>query len=86
MSDDSDSPEVKCFEELPDDTYEAIGTEASAIRKIIREQKNLLINVIKYLRFTNVPPLVAEQFSSSSTRHMFSYDTIYDHKAGVWAP
>ncbi|KAJ5534920.1 hypothetical protein N7527_001174 [Penicillium freii] len=75
MWDDSESPDVKCFEQLPDDTYEAIGTEASAIRKIIRQQKNLPINVIKYLRFTNVPPLIAEQFSSSSTRHMFNYDT-----------
>ncbi|KAJ5774540.1 hypothetical protein N7457_009436 [Penicillium paradoxum] len=75
MSDDTDSPDVKCFQELPDDTYEAIGSEARAIRNIIREQQNLPIKVIKYLRFTNVPPTIAEEFSSSSARHMFSYDT-----------
>ncbi|KAJ5189340.1 hypothetical protein N7491_005674 [Penicillium cf. griseofulvum] len=75
MSDDADSPDDKCFEKLPDETYEAIGSEARAIRKIIREQQNLPIEVIKYLRFTNVPPTVAEKFSLRSARYMFSYET-----------
>ncbi|KGO49249.1 hypothetical protein PEX2_031590 [Penicillium expansum] len=75
MSDDADSPDVKCFQELPDDTYEAIGSEARAIRKIIREQQNLPIKVMKYPCFINVPPNIVEEVSLSSARHMFSYDT-----------
>ncbi|KAJ5129311.1 uncharacterized protein N7515_005350 [Penicillium bovifimosum] len=75
LSDNSDSPAVKCFQELPDDTYEAIGSDANTIRRIIRQQQNLPIEVIKYLHFTNVPPTIAEEFSSSSARSMFSYDT-----------
>lgn len=75
MSDDADSPDVKCFQELPDDTYEAIGSEVRAIRKIIREQQDLPIKVMKYLCFINVPPTIAEEVSLSSARHMFSYDT-----------
>lgn len=44
MSDDSEYLEVKhsdaeCFEVLPDDTAEAIGSTESAVRKIIRENK-----------------------------------------------
>ncbi|PLB40007.1 uncharacterized protein BDW47DRAFT_102084 [Aspergillus candidus] len=75
MSDESGSSDVKCFQELPDDTYEAIGSEVSTIRKIIRQQQDLPIKVIKYLLFTNVPPTIAERLSSSATRQMFSYDT-----------
>ncbi|KAJ5121026.1 uncharacterized protein N7515_008987 [Penicillium bovifimosum] len=71
----SDSPDIKCFQELPDDTFEAIGLETKTIRRITRQQQNLPIDVIKYLLFTNVPPTVAEEISSSSTRHMFNYDT-----------
>lgn len=75
MSDDSDSPDVECFRALPDDTFEAIGSEASAIRRVIKEQQKLPIEVIKYLHFTDVPPPIAETFSLRSARHMLNYDT-----------
>ncbi|KAJ5187080.1 hypothetical protein N7449_010074 [Penicillium cf. viridicatum] len=61
MSDDADSPDVK--------------SEARAIRKIIREQQNLPIKVIKYLCFINVLLNITEEVSLSSARYMFSYDT-----------
>lgn len=75
MSEDGDSFHAKCFEELPDDTHEAIGSEARIIRKVIREQQNLPVNVIKYLRFTHVAPTNAEKFSSESARQMYSYES-----------
>ncbi|CDM33738.1 unnamed protein product [Penicillium roqueforti FM164] len=55
-------------------THEAIGSEANAIRRIRKEQE-IPFRVIKYLRFTNAPPAIAEEFSLSSTRHMFNHDT-----------
>jgi hypothetical protein len=81
MSDDSDSPEVEhsdveCFEALPDDTVEAIGLTKSAIRKIIRENQETT-DVVKYIRFTNVPPAIADKFSLRSTRQMFNRSTRY---------
>ncbi|KAJ6125327.1 hypothetical protein N7471_012644 [Penicillium samsonianum] len=81
ISDDSDSPEVEhsdveCFEALPDDTVEAIGSTASAIRKIIRENKETT-DVVKYIRFTNVPPAIADKFSLRNTRQMFNRSTQY---------
>ncbi|KAJ5804815.1 uncharacterized protein N7518_001118 [Penicillium psychrosexuale] len=53
MSDgsDSDSTDIEFFRALPDDTYEAIRSEASAIRRIIKEQKELPFRVIKYYYF-----------------------------------
>ncbi|KAF4770174.1 hypothetical protein N7455_006137 [Penicillium solitum] len=79
--DDSDSPEVEhpdveCFEALPDDTVEAIGSTGSAIRKIIRENKET-IDVEKYIRFTNIPPATADKFSSRNTRQIFNRSTRY---------
>ncbi|OQE19783.1 hypothetical protein PENFLA_c018G04147 [Penicillium flavigenum] len=79
MSDDSDSPEVErsdleCFEALPDDTVEAVGSTASAIRKIIRENQETT-DVVKYIRFTNVPPALADKFSLRGTRQMFNRST-----------
>ncbi|CAI7566411.1 unnamed protein product [Penicillium viridicatum] len=75
MSNYSDSPDIECFEALPADTFEAIGSSASAIRRIIEQQKGLPIQVVKYLCFRNVPPSIAEKVSSSSTRQMFNHDT-----------
>ncbi|KXG53383.1 uncharacterized protein PGRI_004330 [Penicillium griseofulvum] len=79
MSDDSDSAEVErsdveCFKALPDDTVEAIGSTESAIRKIIRENKGTA-DVVKYIRFTNVPPDIVDKFSLRSTRQMFNRST-----------
>lgn len=71
----SDSPDIECFEALPADTFEAIGSSASAIRRIIEQQKGLPIQVVKYLCFRNVPPSIAEKVSSSSTQQMFNHDT-----------
>ncbi|KAJ5201039.1 hypothetical protein N7449_005842 [Penicillium cf. viridicatum] len=62
MSDYSDSPGVECFEALPADTFEAIGSSASTIRR-------------DFLLRWNVPPSIAEKLSSSSTRQMFNYST-----------
>ncbi|CAG8023074.1 unnamed protein product [Penicillium nalgiovense] len=86
MSDDSDSPEaerseversdLECFEALPDDTVQAIGSTESAIRKIIRENQETT-NVVKYIRFTNVPPTLADKFSLRGTRQMFDRSTRY---------
>ncbi|KAJ5962909.1 hypothetical protein N7501_007850, partial [Penicillium viridicatum] len=47
MSNYSDSPDIECFEALPADTFEAIGSSASAIRRIIEQQKGLPIQVVK---------------------------------------
>ncbi|CAI7564931.1 unnamed protein product [Penicillium glandicola] len=77
MSDDSDSPDIECFEALPVDTFQAIGSSISAIRRLIKQQQKLPINVIKYLCFTNVQPSVAEHFSSASNRQMFHHGTRY---------
>ncbi|CAG7985954.1 unnamed protein product [Penicillium nalgiovense] len=86
MSDDSDSPEVErleversdleCFEALPDDTVQAIGSTESAIRKIIRENQETT-DVVKYIRFTNVPLALADKFSLHGTRQMFNRSTRY---------
>ncbi|CAG8032800.1 unnamed protein product [Penicillium nalgiovense] len=86
MSDDSDSPEAersevehsdsKCFEALPDDTVQAIGSTESAIRKIIRENQETT-NVVKYIYFTNVPPSITDKFSLRNTRQMFDRRTRY---------
>jgi hypothetical protein len=81
MSDDSDSLEiehsdVECFEALPDDTVEAIGSTESAVRKIIRENIGTT-DVVKYLRFTNVPPAIADKFSLRNTRQIFNRSTRY---------
>ncbi|KAJ5843989.1 uncharacterized protein N7525_001730 [Penicillium rubens] len=74
MSDGSGSLEVEhsdveCFEALPDDTVEAIGSTESAIRKIIRENQETT-DVVKYIRFTNVPPAIADKFSLRRTRQI----------------
>ncbi|KAK4862984.1 hypothetical protein LT330_010089 [Penicillium expansum] len=74
MSDESDSSDGECFKALPDDTIEAIGSTASAIRKVIRENEETT-NVVKYIRFTNVPPAIAENFSLRNTRQMFNHST-----------
>jgi hypothetical protein len=81
MSDGSGSLEVEhsdveCFEALPDDTVEAIGSTESAIRKIIRENQETT-DVVKYIRFTNVPPAIADKFSLRRTRQMFNRSTGY---------
>jgi hypothetical protein len=81
MSDDSDSldvehSDVECFEALPDDTVEAIGSTESVIRKIIRENKETT-DVVKYIRFTNVPPAIADKFSLRGSRQMFDRRTRY---------
>ncbi|CAI7645829.1 unnamed protein product [Penicillium glandicola] len=81
MSDSSDSSEVEysdaeCFEALPDDTVEAIGSTESAIRKIIRENTETT-DVVKYIRFTNIPPAIADKFSLRSSRQMFNRSTRY---------
>ena len=80
MSDDSDSREVEhsdveCFEALPEDTVEAIGS-TRVIRKIIRENQETT-DVVKYIRFTNVLPAIADKFSLRSTRQMFNRGTRY---------
>lgn len=47
---DADCSDFKCSQELPGDTYEAIGSEAHVIRKIIKEQQHYLpIKMMKYL-------------------------------------
>lgn len=57
MSDESDSSGSGCSKTLLDDTIKAIGSTASAIRKVIRENEKAT-DVLKYIRFTNVPPAV----------------------------
>lgn len=81
MSDDADSAEIEhsdaqCFDALPDDTVEAIGSTESATRKIIRENK-ATIDVVKYICFTNVSLAIADKFSLRSTRQMFNRSTQY---------
>ncbi|KAJ5687004.1 hypothetical protein N7536_009623 [Penicillium majusculum] len=81
MSDDAGSAEIEhsdaqCFDALPDDTVEAIGSTESAIRKIIRENK-AAIDVVKYICFTNVSPAVADKFSLRNSRQMFNPSTRY---------
>lgn len=75
MSHYSDSPDVECFEALPADTFKAIGFSTRAIQRIIKQQKERPIEVVKYLRFRHVLPSVAEKVSLSSTRQMFNHDT-----------
>lgn len=75
VSNYSDSPDVECFEALPADTFEAIGLSTRAIRRIIEQQKGLPIEVVKYLRFRDVPPSIAGKISSSSTQQMFNHST-----------
>lgn len=75
MSHYSDSPDVQCFEALPADTFKAIGFSTRAIQRIIKQQKERPIEVVKYLRFRHVLPSVAEKVSLSSTRQMFNHDT-----------
>lgn len=74
MSDESDCSDSECFEALPDDTIEAIGSTASAIRKVIRENEEIT-DIVKYIRFTNVPPAIAEKLSLRNTRQMFNHST-----------
>ncbi|KAJ5561488.1 hypothetical protein N7461_000249 [Penicillium sp. DV-2018c] len=74
MYDESDSSDVECFEALPDDTIEAIGSTARAIRRVIRENEETT-DVVKYIRFTNVPSAIAEKFSLRNTRQMFNHST-----------
>lgn len=79
MSDYSDSLEVEqsdveCFEALPNDTVEAIGSTENAIRKIIRENQETT-DVVKYIRFTDIPLAIADKFSLRNTRQMFNRST-----------
>ncbi|KAJ9487068.1 hypothetical protein VN97_g6252 [Penicillium thymicola] len=71
---ESDFSDGECFTALPDDTIEAIGSTASAIRKVIR-QNTETTDVVKYIRFTNVPPVIAEKFSLRNARQMFNHNT-----------
>ncbi|KAJ5227975.1 hypothetical protein N7489_008683 [Penicillium chrysogenum] len=48
MSDESDSSGSGCSKTLPDDTIKAIGSTASAIRKVIRENEKAT-DVLKYI-------------------------------------
>ncbi|CAI7628878.1 unnamed protein product [Penicillium glandicola] len=77
---DSDSPDVECFEALPDDTFEAIGSLTDTIRRIIKEQQEPPIDVIKYLCFTNVPVRVAEKANVKVSRSLNSavLNAVYD--------
>ncbi|CRL24597.1 unnamed protein product [Penicillium camemberti] len=74
MSDESDSSDGECFKALPDDTIEAIGSTASAIRKVIRENEETT-DVVKYISFINVPPAIAEKLYLRNTRQMFNHST-----------
>lgn len=81
MSDDADFAEIEhsdaqCFDTLPDNTVKAIGSTESAIRKIIRENKET-IDVVKYIWFTNVPQALADKSSLRNTRQMFNRSTQY---------
>ncbi|KAJ5616775.1 hypothetical protein N7537_001889 [Penicillium hordei] len=69
------SPRVECFKALPDDTIEVIKSSASVIRRTAKEQKELPIEVVKCLRFIDVPPPIAENLSLSSTRQIFNHNT-----------
>ncbi|CAI7585535.1 unnamed protein product [Penicillium crustosum] len=74
MSDFSGTPDLECFEALRDETFEAMGPSARVIRTLIACHIKT-IQVVKYLRFTNVPPSVAEQDFSKSTRPMYNDET-----------
>ncbi|KAJ5565638.1 hypothetical protein N7535_007276 [Penicillium sp. DV-2018c] len=76
MSDDSgtsdvEQADIECFAALPHDTVQAIGLTANAVRKTIRDNQDTT-DVVKYIRFTNVPPAVADKFSLRNTRQMFN--------------
>ncbi|KAJ5554833.1 hypothetical protein N7461_003303 [Penicillium sp. DV-2018c] len=81
MSDDSgtsdvEQADIECFAALPHDTVQAIGLTANAVRKTIRDNQDTT-DVVKYIRFTNVPPAVADKFSLRNTRQMFNRSTRY---------
>ncbi|KAJ6132608.1 hypothetical protein N7471_007823 [Penicillium samsonianum] len=64
MSDGSNSPDVECFEALPEKQYQIIQLKPSGRQR-----------VVQYIRFTNVPPDIIERFSSKSARLMFNNNT-----------
>ncbi|KAJ5200935.1 hypothetical protein N7449_005738 [Penicillium cf. viridicatum] len=74
MSDDSGTPDLECFKALPDDTFETMGSSARVIRTLMTYHIKT-IQVVKYLRFKNVPPSVAERDFSKSTRSMYNHET-----------
>ncbi|KAJ5129546.1 uncharacterized protein N7515_005585 [Penicillium bovifimosum] len=81
MSDDSrtsdvEHADIECFAALPNDTAQATGLTENVVRKTIRENQGTT-DVVKYLRFTNVPPAVADKFSRCNTRQMFNPSTRY---------
>ncbi|KAJ5699334.1 hypothetical protein N7536_002347 [Penicillium majusculum] len=51
------------------------GYRPELFEGIIEQQKGLPIEVVKYLRFRDVPPSIAGKLSSSSTQQMFNHGT-----------
>ncbi|KAJ6177700.1 hypothetical protein N7519_008161 [Penicillium mononematosum] len=70
---DNSGSDLECFETLPD-TFKAAGPTADVIRTCMAQHIKT-IRVVKYLRFTNVPPSVVERDFSKSTKMMYNYET-----------
>ncbi|KAJ5120507.1 uncharacterized protein N7515_009895 [Penicillium bovifimosum] len=73
---DVEQADIECFAALPHDTVQATGVTENAVRKTIRDNQDTT-DVVKYIRFTNVPPAVADKFSLRNTRQMFNRSTRY---------
>ena len=73
MLDNSVNPDLECFDALPD-TFKADGPTAGVIRTRMAQHIKT-IQVVKYLRFTNVPPSLVERDFSKSTKMMYNYET-----------
>jgi hypothetical protein len=70
---DNSGTDLECFEALPD-TFKADGPTAKVIRTRMAQHLKT-IQVVKYLRFTSVPPSVVERDFSKSTTMMYNYET-----------
>ncbi|KAJ5139003.1 uncharacterized protein N7515_003851 [Penicillium bovifimosum] len=73
---DVEHADIECFAALPNDTAQATGLTENAVRKTIRDNQ-VTTDVVKYIRFTNVPPAVADKFSRCNTRQMFNPCTVH---------
>ncbi|EKV04032.1 hypothetical protein PDIG_83890 [Penicillium digitatum PHI26] len=62
MSDVSNSPDTKCFEALPLDTFKAIGSSESIILRMTREHRRLHVKVAKYLFLLLCHPKLRRSF------------------------
>ncbi|KAJ5949936.1 hypothetical protein N7454_001520 [Penicillium verhagenii] len=70
---DSDAIDAACFDvEFAD---EAIGSTVTAIRSIVAKWRKKVAPATVYIKFTSVPPHIAEQKISKACRQMFNHDS-----------